>query len=450
MKISMIGAGYVGLTTSTCLAQLGHEVSCHDVDEDRLVNLTKGRLPLFEPGLAGAVAAARRAGKLEFTSSLQDCVADAQAVFLAVGTPSGPGGDIDLTDIEHAARQISPYLMSGAVVVVKSTVVVGTCTRLRKIIATARRSTDFSVASNPEFLREGSALQDFMCPDRVVIGVDDGHSQAVLSDIYRPMIDDGVPMMFTGSTNAELIKYAANAFLALKIGFINDVANLCEKAGGDVSAIAAGIGLDRRIGAAFLTAGPGYGGSCFPKDTRAFAHTGRSYGAPQLLIEALIARNEDRKLMLAQRISSDRSLPRGATVTVLGVAFKANTDDVRESAALTIVPNLQKAGFKVRAHDPKAMANATAHLHGVHWCECPYQACEGAGAVVILTEWEDYRGLDLARLAQAMHGSLLFDFRNLLSPDEAAANGLRYVGIGRPVAADLARFDVADRLAATG
>ena len=431
MQIAMIGAGYVGLTTATCLAELGHHVTCADIDADRIERLSKGEVPIYEPGLEPLLKRCLEAGRLRFIDAVGGCVDEADAVFLAVGTPSRNDGEMDISQVEAAARQIAPHLKSGAVVVIKSTVTAGTCRRIREAIADARRSLDFSVASNPEFLREGSAIEDFMTPDRIVIGADDAKSAAVLRSIYRGFELDGVPVLSTSTGNAELIKQASNALLALKIGFINDVADLCEKMNGDVMAVAEGIGLDRRIGRSFLTPGPGYGGSCFPKDTRAFAATGRRFGARQALVETLIEHNERRKEALARRILADARLKRGGKVCVLGLAFKADTDDMRESAALTVIPLLQRAGLHVQAHDPQAMENAKRMLEKVRYCESAYDAASDADATVILTEWKEYRKLDLPRLASAMRGRFLFDFRNLLSPKAAAKSGLTYVGRGR-------------------
>jgi len=431
MKITMIGAGYVGLTTGTCLANMGHSVRCYDINAARIVRLERFDLPIYEPGLEEAMRQARAAERLSFSSRLKESVADADAVFIAVGTPSSADGGIDLSHVLSAAKQIAPHLKRGALVVVKSTVVVGTARRVREIIARERGAFDIRVASNPEFLREGSAMADFMEPDRIVLGADDTRSRNILRAIYRSFEKGGVPMVITTTGNAELIKYSANAFLALKIGFINDVADLCEKTGGDIREVTRGIGLDRRIGQSFLAPGPGFGGSCFPKDTRAFAATGRQFGAPQKLIETLIARNDQRKAALARRVLKDARLQPGNTVAVLGLAFKANTDDVREAAALSMIPVLQEAGLRVTAHDPKAILNARQHVHDVTWANCPYEACTGASAVIVLTEWEEYRRLNLARIAALLSGDVLFDYRNLFEPRAVLQHGLRYFAIGR-------------------
>jgi UDPglucose 6-dehydrogenase len=436
MKIAMIGAGYVGLTTGACLAHLGHTVTCIDIDKARIETLEGGRLPIYEPDLEALVMATRALGRLKFSPDIAAGVAGADAVFLAVGTPSRPDGAADLSYIEAAARQVAPAMRRDCVVVIKSTVVAGTARHLREIIAEARGGLDFSVASNPEFLREGSAVSDFLEPDRIVIGTDDRRAARTLREIYAPLCHAGAHCLFTSTVNAETLKYAANALLALKIGFINDIADLCEQIGGDVRAVAEGIGLDRRIGSAFLAAGPGFGGSCFPKDTRALAALGRRNGAPQALVEALIDRNDERKVALGRRIlEAVRPALPGARVAVLGVAFKANTDDVREAAALSIVPLLEAAGCIVHAHDPEA--DAAKLLPKVIWHDDPYAAAERGDAVVILTEWDCYRELDLPRLASVMAGRMLFDFRNLFETPEVEAAGLRHIAIGRAGGAEV-------------
>lgn len=434
MKLVMIGAGYVGLTTSACFASLGHEVTCVENDPQRIEPLTRGEIPIFEPGLDDLVRDGVAAGRLRFTDELGTAVGRAEAVFLAVGTPCLPNGAMDLSHVEAAVRQMARYLHPATLVVVKSTVVAGTARRLRSLIAQIRGQADIKVASNPEFLREGSALADFFGADRIVLGADEQSAAGLLDRIYRPLARKGVPTVRTSTTSAELIKYAANAFLALKIGFIDDVADLCEAAGGDIADVGRGIGLDRRIGEAFLSPGPGFGGSCFPKDTRAFADTGRVHGTPQPLVECLVDRNEQRKRRLAQKVIDEVNLHDGRTVAVLGIAFKGNTDDVRESAALTIVPMLRRAGLAVRAHDPRAARDGIAELAGIVRCNTAYEAVSDADAVVILTDWDEYRRLEPERLATLMHGRVLFDFRNLLDPSRVSLAGLRYFGRGRPEA----------------
>jgi UDPglucose 6-dehydrogenase len=428
MKIVVLGAGYVGLTTSSCLADLGHDVTCCDIDGDRIAALERAEVPIFEPGLSDLIGKQIALGRLHFTTHATKAAGTADAVFLAVGTPSDPDGDIDLSYVETAAKTIAPYMQSRAVLVIKSTVVAGTARRVKALVDASRGRKDIAVASNPEFLREGSAIKDFMHADRIVIGADDAASEAVLREVYEPLLLRGIPLVATQTVNAELIKYAANALLALRIGFINDVADLCEKLGGDVGAVADGIGRDHRIGAAFLSAGPGFGGSCFPKDTRAFASTGRRHGAPQPLIETLIERNELRKEALADRIID--AAPRHGRVAILGTSFKANTDDVREAAALTIVPKLIEAGLDVHLHDPQPHG-AKRLLPDAQWHASALEATEDADVTVVLTEWDEYRTLDLAELRRAMRGQALLDFRNIIDRERAAAVGLIYQGLGR-------------------
>jgi UDPglucose 6-dehydrogenase len=437
MKLVVLGAGYVGLTTSACLADLGHEVTCCDINDGRIAALRRAEVPIFEPGLAELIGSQVSARRLHFTTQTTLAVAEADGVFIAVGTPSDAQGDIDLSFVEAAALSIAPHLRRDAVVVLKSTVVAGTARQIKLLIDASRGRRDIAVASNPEFLREGSAIADFLQADRIVIGGDDARSLAVLRQIYAPLESRGIPVLATETVNAELIKYAANALLALKIGFINDVADLCEQLGGDVTAVADGIGRDGRIGPGFLATGPGFGGSCFPKDTRAFAATGRRHGAPQPLIETLIERNEARKRALAERIIA--ATPVHGRVAVLGTSFKANTDDVREAAALTIVPMLQQAGLAVHAHDPQPQG-AKRLLDGVRWHDAALAAAQDADVVVVLTEWDEYRRLDLKRLAKTMRGRIVLDYRNIIEAKEAADAGLSYYGLGRPsVAAGAAR-----------
>ena len=435
MNITMIGAGYVGLTTGACFASLGYNVCCVDIDEGRIADLVKGIMPIYEPGLAELMVESRKAARLRFSADIGPSVADADFVFLAVGTPSTADGDIDLSFVVSAARGIAPFLRDNAIVVIKSTVVAGTAKTVEDIISSERDGQRIPVVSNPEFLREGSAISDFRNADRIVVGAGDEGPANCMKELYRPLIDSGIPFVATSTIDAELIKYAANAFLALKIGFINDVANICENAGGDVTAVAQGIGLDRRIGQTFLQTGPGFGGSCFPKDTRAFAATGKRFGAPQSLIETLINCNEKRKSDLAHRILQMLgSTGHAKTVAILGVAFKSETDDVRESAALSIIPILQRAGMCVRAHDPKAQAPARKMLGaGVEWHDDLYAAVNGVDAVVVLTEWDDYRWMNLSRVADLMDGHYLFDFRNLFMPEDAIRHGLVYHSLGRAI-----------------
>jgi UDPglucose 6-dehydrogenase len=429
----MIGAGYVGLVSGACFSEFGFHVNCVDANEERVAQLQAGDIPIYEPGLSDLVQRNTKAGRLHFTTDLAASVAASDVVFVAVGTPGRTGSDeADLSQLWAAVDQVAAALKPGAVVVTKSTVVVGTTAKVRAAIERARPGLDFSVASNPEFLREGSALEDFMRPDRVVVGVEDDRARDALANLYRPLNLREAPVLFTSLENAELIKYASNAFLAMKITFINQMADLCEKAGGDVQHIAKGLGLDARIGAKFLHAGPGYGGSCFPKDTKALAVTGRQLGAPISLIEKVIEINEDRKLAMADKIISALGDPAGKTVCVLGVSFKPNTDDMRDAPSLAIIPRLQQAGITVRASDPAAMDNARAMLDGVEWVDNEYDAAEGADAVAILTEWNAYRGLDLERLGALMKTPVMIDLRNIYRLVDVAGTGFRYISIGRP------------------
>ncbi len=377
-----------------------------------------------------------RDGRLEFSTDLPASVADADVIFIAVGTPSRRGdGEADLQYIEAAADEIAAAMKPGAVVVIKSTVVVGTNARIRDRIKAANPGVPFSMVSNPEFLREGSAIEDFMRPDRVVVGVEDESGKAAMQRLYRPLYLRETPMVVTSLENAEIIKYAANAFLAMKVTFINEVADLCEKTGGNVQEVARAIGMDNRIGSKFLHAGPGFGGSCFPKDTRAFAATGKKYEARQSLIEQVIAVNETRKQSMAERIVTAAKESGADRVAVLGVAFKPNTDDIRESPALDIIAAIQKAGIKVQAHDPEAMDAARAVLPDVVWCNSVYEAAEGAGVVALLTEWNAYRALDLKRVAGVMAGNVLIDLRNVYKAEDIAGTGLDYRSVGRTLRA---------------
>lgn len=436
MKLAMIGTGYVGLVSGVCFAEFGFSVTCVDKNPSIIDRLKAGQVTIFEPGLDELMTRNIRDGRLDFSTDLAASVADADVIFIAVGTPSRRGdGEADLQYIEAAADEIAAAMKPGAVVVIKSTVVVGTNARIRDRIAAARPGVDFSMVSNPEFLREGSAIEDFMRPDRVVVGVEDERGKAAMQRLYRPLYLRETPLVITSLENAEIIKYAANAFLAMKVTFINQVADLCEKTGGNVQEVARAIGMDNRIGSKFLHAGPGFGGSCFPKDTRAFAATGRNYGAPQALIEEVIAVNEARKQSMADRIVAAAKESGAKTVAVLGIAFKPNTDDFRESPSLDIVAAILKAGIAVRAHDPEAMEAAKAALPGVIWCKSAYEAVEGAGVVALLTEWNAYRALDLKRVAGAMDGNVLIDLRNVYKAEDIAGSGLDYRSIGRTLKA---------------
>ncbi len=433
MNLTMIGAGYVGLVSGACFSEFGFDVTCVDVDAGKVEALNRGEIPIYEPGLSDIVARNERAGRLKFTTDLAASVAASHVIFIAVGTPRRQGdAEADLSYLWAAVGQIAEALQPGSVVVTKSTVVVGTTARIRQAIEEARPGLDFSVASNPEFLREGSALEDFMRPDRVVAGVEDERAREVLANLYRPLNLREAPVLFTSLANAELIKYASNAFLAMKITFINEMADLCEKAGGDVQHIAKGLGLDNRIGAKFLHAGPGYGGSCFPKDTMALAVTGRKLGAPVELVERVIEINDARKLAMADKVIAAVGEPKGKTACVLGVSFKPNTDDMRDAPSLAIIPRLQAAGMTVRASDPVAIDNARPLLPDVEWISNEYEAARGADVIVITTEWNAYRGLNLERLRQAVTTPLIVDLRNIYRLIDLQGSGFRYLSIGRP------------------
>jgi len=434
MRIAMIGTGYVGLVSGACFSEFGIDVVCVDKDASKIERLNAGEIPIFEPGLDELVAENVAAGRLAFTTGLAGAVAGADAVFVAVGTPSRRGdGHADLSYVHAAAREIAAAMTGYTVVVTKSTVPVGTGREVERIIREVRPDADFDVVSNPEFLREGSAINDFMRPDRVVIGTDSERARAVMRQLYRVLYLIETPIVFTGRETSELIKYAGNAFLAMKITFINEIADLCEAVGADVNDVARGIGLDGRIGKKFLHAGPGYGGSCFPKDTLALVRTARDFGAPVRLIETTVDINDRRKKALAARVAkaAGGNLA-GRTVAVLGLTFKPNTDDMRDSASLDLVPGLIGLGAKVRAFDPEGMAEAKAQLpDAVVYCADAYDAMTGADVLVILTEWNAFRSLDLERVKSLMAAPVMVDLRNVYDPVEMAARGFSYSGIGR-------------------
>ncbi len=439
MRIAMVGAGYVGLVSGACFAEFGVDVAVVDTDAAKVTALREGRIPIYEPGLDRLVADNVREGRLTFTTDLTEAVRGAEAVFLAVGTPSRRGdGHADLSFVFAAAEQVARAAAGPLVLVTKSTVPVGTGRQVREIVRAARPELAIDVASNPEFLREGSAIGDFMRPDRVVIGVEAGEggerALAVLRRLYRPLYLIETPIVATGIETAELIKYAANAFLATKITFINEVADLCEKVGADVHHVARGMGLDGRIGRKFLHAGPGYGGSCFPKDTLAMARTAQDFGAPVRLVETTIAVNEARKAAMADRIiAACGGSIAGRTVAVLGLTFKPETDDMRESPSLVIVPRLVEAGAEVRAFDPAGMEHARAMLPAaVHYAANALDAATGADALVLVTEWNEFRALAPERLRAAMRGDVLLDLRNVYDPAAMREAGFRYASIGRP------------------
>ncbi len=432
MRVAMIGTGYVGLVSGACFADFGHDVVCIDKDAGKIERLKKGEIPIFEPGLGALVERNVREGRLSFSVEAVDAVRGADAVFIAVGTPSRRGdGYADLSYVYAAAEEIAGLMDGFTVVVTKSTVPVGTGDEIEAIIRKARPDAQFAVVSNPEFLREGAAIEDFKRPDRVVVGTDDERAKAVMNELYRPLFLNETPIVFTGRRTSELIKYAANAFLALKITFINEIADLCEAVGADVQQVARGIGLDKRIGNKFLNAGPGYGGSCFPKDTIALVRTAQDAGTPVRLIETTVAINDSRKKAMAGRVADvlEGDL-RGKVIGVLGLTFKPNTDDMRDAPSLDIVPALQAMGATVQAFDPEGH-EAKQMLKGVEFKAGPYEAVEGADAVVIITEWDQFRALDLDRVKGLMKSPNVVDLRNIYRPDDMKARGFRYSSIGR-------------------
>ncbi|GAB2174922.1 UDP-glucose dehydrogenase family protein [Dongia sp. agr-C8] len=432
MKIAVIGSGYVGLVSGACLSEFGHQVVCIDLDAGKIARLKQGEIPIYEPGLNDLVERNAAAKRLSFSTEIA-AIAGAQAIFIAVGTPSRRGdGHADMTYVYSAAKQIAEHLQDYAVIVTKSTVPVGTGRQVEKIVRETNPKAEFDVASNPEFLREGAAINDFMRPDRVVIGTDGERAKEIMRQIYRPLFLIDTPIVFTRLETAELIKYSANAFLAMKITFINQIADLCEQVGADVHDVARGIGLDGRIGGKFLHPSPGFGGSCFPKDTRALIQTAREAGAPLSLIEATLDFNEERKTRMAERIvAALGEKPEGKTVAVLGLTFKPNTDDMREAASVTILPLLQQRGIQIRAHDPEGMAEAKKQLPDLDYRNDPYEAIDGADALVILTEWNSYRSLDLDRVKALLKAPVFIDLRNIYRPAEMQAAGFHYSSLGR-------------------
>ena len=433
MQIAMIGSGYVGLVSGACLADFGHNVTCVDKDHDKIAALNRGAVPIFEPGLNDLIASNKHGGRLAFTSELTAAVARAEAVFIAVGTPSRRGdGHADLSFVYAAASEIATALDGFTIVITKSTVPVGTGDEVARIIRDSRPDADFAVVSNPEFLREGAAIQDFKHPDRIVVGADDERARKRMAEIYRPLYLNRAPILYTTRRSAELIKYAANALLATKIAFINEIADLAEEVGADVQDVARGIGLDNRIGSKFLHAGPGFGGSCFPKDARALLQTAQDYAVSLRVVEAMITANDIRKRAMARKVSAafGGSL-RGKTIAVLGLTFKPMTDDMREAPAIPLVTALQDMGALVRAFDPAGMEQAKTVLPDVTYCTDVYSCAEGADGLVIVTEWEQFRALDFDRLKQHMACPILIDLRNIYSTDEIERHGFLYVGIGR-------------------
>jgi UDPglucose 6-dehydrogenase len=433
MRVAMIGTGYVGLVSGACFADFGHDVVCVDKDPSKIGRLERGEIPIFEPGLDDLVAANVRGGRLSFALDAAEAIRTADAVFIAVGTPSRRGdGHADLSYVHAAAEEIAGLIEGFTVVVTKSTVPVGTGDEIERIIRARRPDADFAVVSNPEFLREGAAIEDFKRPDRVVVGTEDPRAQAVMRELYRPLNLNETPILFTGRRTSELIKYAANAFLAMKITFINEMADLCEAVGADVQQVARGIGLDKRIGSKFLHAGPGYGGSCFPKDTIALVRTAADAGAPVRLIETTVAINDARKKAMAGKVASalDGDLA-GKTVALLGLTFKPNTDDMRDAPSLDVAPALMAMGATVQAFDPEGMHEAAKLLEGVQFRDGPYEAVTGADVVVILTEWDQFRALDIDRIKGLMRQPVMVDLRNVYRPEEMRTRGFRYASIGR-------------------
>ena len=434
MRIAMIGSGYVGLVSGACFAQFGHDVACVDKEADKIVRLRQGDIPIFEPGLDRLVADNVRAGRLAFSTDLDRAVGNADAVFIAVGTPTRRGdGHADLSYVYAAAAEIARAIRGYTVVVTKSTVPVGTGREVARIVREAQPAAEFDVCSNPEFLREGAAIEDFMKPDRVVIGVESTRARDVMSAIYRPLNLIQTPMVFTNIETAEVTKYAGNAFLAMKITFINEIADLCEKVGADVHDVARGIGLDGRIGRKFLHPGPGFGGSCFPKDTLALAYTAREAHAPQTIVEQVIEVNAQRKKRMARKvIDFCGGSVAGLTVGVLGLTFKPNTDDMRDAPSLDIVPALKAAGARIVAFDPEGMGEAGRMIPGIEFARTAYDAATGADVLVVITEWHEFRGLDPRRLKELMRLPRIVDLRNIFDPEEMRGLGFAYECVGRP------------------
>jgi UDPglucose 6-dehydrogenase len=433
MKITMIGSGYVGLVSGACFSDFGHDVVCVDKDAAKIEALQGGRMPIYEPGLDQLVATNVAAGRLTFTTDLATAVAGADAIFIAVGTPSRRGdGHADLTYVFEATKEIAAAVTGPTVVVTKSTVPVGTGDRVEEILREERPDIDIAVVSNPEFLREGAAIGDFKRPDRIVIGSEDARAREVMREVYRPLYLNESPILFVSRRTSELIKYAANAFLATKITFINEIADLCEAVGANVQDVSRGIGLDNRIGAKFLHAGPGYGGSCFPKDTLALLKTAEDHESPVHIVEAVVKVNDSRKRAMGRKVlHALGDEPRGKSVAVLGLTFKPNTDDMRDAPSLAVVQSLQDAGVTVRAFDPEGMEAAKAMMPGVIFCKDAYEAATGADAVTIVTEWDTFRALDLRRLASVMTAPVMVDLRNVYRPDDVRKLGFAYSSVGR-------------------
>ena len=435
MRVAIIGTGYVGLVSGACFADFGHTVTCVDKDAGKIEKLENGIMPIYEPGLDSLVAKNVKEERLFFTTDPASAIRNADAVFIAVGTPSRRGdGHADLSYVYGAAEEIAQLMDGFTVVVTKSTVPVGTGDEVEAIIRRTRPDADFAVVSNPEFLREGAAIKDFKIPDRVVVGTEEERAREVMRELYRPLFLNETPILFTSRRTSELIKYAANAFLAVKITFINEMADLCEKVGANVQEVSRGIGLDGRIGAKFLNAGPGYGGSCFPKDTLALTKTANDYGSPVRIVDTVIDVNASRKKAMADKvIAAMGGDVKGRTIGVLGLAFKQNTDDMRDAPSLDILPALQAAGAKVVAYDPEAMKEAAHLLKDITFADSAYKAVDGADAMVIITEWDQFRALDMDRIKAAMKSNVVVDLRNIYSPEDMRRRGFAYTSIGRPV-----------------
>jgi len=435
MKIAMVGAGYVGLVSGACFADFGHDVVCIDKDPAKIESLLRGIMPIYEPGLAELVTANVKAGRLSFSTDLASAIDGASAIFIAVGTPSRRGdGHADLTFVYEVAREIGANLKNPAVIVTKSTVPVGTGDEVERIIGESGTAMQFAVVSNPEFLREGAAITDFKRPDRIVIGAEGDFGRQVMNEVYRPLFLNKAPILFTSRRSAELIKYAANAFLATKITFINERADLCEQVGGDVQDVARGIGLDNRIGAKFLHAGPGYGGSCFPKDTLALLKTAEDYDSPTRIVEAVVKVNDSRKRAMGRKVIEalgGQDAARGKRVAMLGLTFKPNTDDMRDSPAIAIAQTLVDAGVNVAAYDPEGMELARPRMPEVEMAASPYAAIEGADAIALVTEWDAFRALDLERVKAIANAPVLVDLRIVYRPEEMRAAGFTYASVGR-------------------
>lgn len=434
VDITVIGAGYVGLVTAACLAKFGHTVICVEQDRTRVASISAGNCPIFEPGLPELLRSMIRKGALRITSDMTGAVRSARAIFIAVGTPSKPDGSANISQILDCASRVAADSCPGAVIVVKSTVPVGTSRTVLRMVTAGRAANQLSVALNPEFLREGSAVKDFERPDRIVVGLQDKNARNVMRQIYAPLTRQGYPLLETSYENAELIKYASNAFLALKVTFANELADLCEAVRGNFEDVTKGVGLDNRIGPKFLKAGPGFGGSCFPKDTRAFASTGERYGARQTLVERVIAANEDRKIKVAQRILALLGpTPKDKCVCIWGIAFKANTDDIREAPALAIIQHIEAAGVRVRAHDPQAMGAAEKVLSATEFFDKPEEAAEGVDLVAVLTEWTVYKSIDFNSLAKVVKRRVIADFRNIVPKQVVTNAGFELVLVGNGV-----------------